>query len=832
MNWPLATRLQSSPNLLLDSFLDYVKERKLELYPAQEEAILELFSGKNVILNTPTGSGKSLVATALHFCSLSAGKRSIYTSPIKALVNEKFLSLCRDFGPDNVGMVTGDASVNPTAKILCCTAEIVANEALREGGAANISDLIIDEFHYYADRERGVSWQIPLLCLSKTRFLLMSATFGDTRPFETALTELNSLETQVIHSVLRPVPLDFKYAETPLHETVAKLIQNGRYPVYMVSFTQRECAEEAQNFLSIDLCTKEEKKEIAAHLEGVKFSSPYGKEIQKLIKHGIGLHHGGLLPKYRILIESLAQKGLLKLICGTDTLGVGVNVPIRTVLFTKLCKFDGEKTSILSIRDFHQISGRAGRKGFDDQGYVVAQAPEHVIENLRLEQKAGGDSKKLRKLVKRKPPEKGYVPWNEETYKRLYTGQPEALISRFKVTHGMLLNVLSRPNENGGKAMQKLIRRCHDNPHQKRQHRRNAFQLFRSLVDRKIIEFNPLRVNVDLQEDFSLNHALSLYLLDTLRLLDPTALDYAVDVLTLVESILENPDLILRKQLDRIKTEKMDEMKQEGVEYDDRIAELEKLEYPKPRRDFIYDTFNAFSAAHPWVGQDNIRPKSIAREMYETFQSFSEYIREYQLQRVEGLLLRYLADVYKTLVQTVPDQFKSDEVLSMEVYLGSLVRQVDSSLLDEWERLKNPNWVKTEVSEDAASEKRAPTDIVSNHKAFTVMVRNDIFRLIRALATRDYETALSMINTENWTTEKLEKILEPYYVDHSRICTDAKARNPKNATISEQDQCWQVQQTLVDPEEHNDWILDLSIDLERSRQTGAPVMVLNDIRSI
>ena len=813
-----------------EKFMGLVQERKIELYPAQEEAILELFDHKNVILNTPTGSGKSLVATALHFHSLGHHRRSMYTSPIKALVNEKFLALCRDFGPEKVGMMTGDASVNSEAPIICCTAEILANLALRRGKDVGFADIVMDEFHYYSDRDRGIAWQIPLLVCTDSRFLLMSATLGDTEFFEKCLTQLNQRPTVVVSGKDRPVPLSFEYVEKPLHETIDQLIVKDRSPIYLVNFTQRECAEEAQNLLSVDFCSKEEKRIIATELEGVHFSSPYGKEIQKLLKHGIGIHHGGLLPKYRILVERLAQKGLLKVICGTDTLGVGVNVPIRTVLLTKLCKYDGEKTSLLSVRDFHQISGRAGRKGFDNQGYVVCQAPSHVIENLRLDQKAAGDPKKMRKIVKRKPPEKGYLPWNQETLTRLTTSQPESLISRFRVSHSMLLSVLSRTQEDGCRAMQKLIRDSHDSDNAKRQHRRTAFQLFRSLVDRKIIEFNPLRVNVELQEDFSLNHALSLYLLDTILLLDPQQPLYAYDLLTLVESILENPDLILRKQLDRIKTEKMDELKSNGVEYDERIAELEKLEYPKPNREFIYGTFNQFAAQHPWVGQDNIRPKSIAREMYETFQSFADYVRDYNLQRAEGLLLRYLSDVYKTLVQTVPDQAKNDELDAMIVYFGTMLHEVDSSLLEEWERLRNPTDFLQKQNDkqarmDAEAEKKKKQ--LQDEKARTVLLRNEVFRLVRALSRRDYDRILEMIEPssptrkEPWSISDLEKLMEVYYVDHGVILTSAEARSHKHTQIkpessselgdSESRTHWRVQQILVDPDGHCDWALELSM---------------------
>ncbi|MCL4180098.1 MAG: DEAD/DEAH box helicase, partial [Verrucomicrobia bacterium] len=356
-----------SNSLLFGRFLEYVEEQGLTLYPAQEEAILELFDEKNVILNTPTGSGKSLVAAALHFKALAQGHRSVYTCPVKALVNEKWLALCREFGPDNVGLSTGDASVNRDAPILCCTAEILANLALREGDRCAFRDAVLDEFHYYADRDRGVAWQLPLLTLPKTRFLLMSATLGDTRFFAEELTALNHQPTASIQSQDRPVPLEYTYNETPLAQTLEQLSSEGKAPVYIVHFTQADAAESAQAFTSINVCSRDEKQALAQSLEGFHFTSPYGPSIRTWLKHGIGIHHAGLLPKYRVLVEQLAQRGLLKIICGTDTLGVGINVPIRTVLFTRLCKFDGQKTVILSARDFHQISGRAGRKGFDDR---------------------------------------------------------------------------------------------------------------------------------------------------------------------------------------------------------------------------------------------------------------------------------------------------------------------------------------------------------------------------------------------------------------------------------------------------------------------------------
>ncbi len=733
-------------DLLLSRFLEYTESRQLKLYPAQEAAILELFEDKNVILNTPTGSGKSLVASAVHFKGIAQGKRSVYTCPIKALVNEKWLALCREFGPDNVGLSTGDASVNRDAPILCCTAEILANIALREGPDADVQDVIMDEFHYYADRERGVAWQVPLLTLSRARFLLMSATLGDTAFFEEELTCLTGRQTVTVSSKDRPVPLEHAYSELALATTLESLVAQGRAPVYVVHFTQLEAAQSAQDFTSINVCTREEKAALGDQVSGFKFSSPYGPEIRKWLKHGIGLHHAGLLPKYRVLVEQLAQKGLLKIICGTDTLGVGINVPIRTVLFSRLCKFDGEKTGILTARDFHQIAGRAGRKGFDDRGWVVAQAPEHAVENLKLEEKAARDGKKV---VKRKPPEKNFVNWDKNTYTRLMAAQPERLTSRFQVSHGMLLNVLSRKGD-GCRAMQRLIARSHETPKAKKAHVRRAWQLFRSLVERRIIEFIPrteegayLRVNVELQDDFSMDQTLSLYLLETLPTMDPEAPDYALVLLTLVESILENPEIILRKQLDKLKSQKMAEMKMAGIEYDERLEELEKLEHPKPNREFVYSTFNAFADKHPWVGQENIRPKSIAREMFETFRSFSDYIRDYELQRAEGVLLRHLNSVYKVLAQTVPDTAKTEPVREMEIYLRTMIRQVDSSLLEEWEKMRDPSYQaaeKREVRPPGAEE--AARDITRDTRAFTAAIRNQIFSFLRGLVNQEYEQAL------------------------------------------------------------------------------------------
>jgi superfamily II RNA helicase len=776
------------------------------------------------------------VASALHFASLAHGRRSVYTCPIKALVNEKWMALCRELGPENVGLATGDASVNRDAPVLCCTAEVLANIALRDGEDAAVDDVVMDEFHWYADRDRGVAWQVPLVTLPQTRFLLMSATLGDVTFFAEDMTRRNGRPTSVVKAVERPVPLEYAYSEIPLAQTLEKLVAEDKAPVYVVHFTQKDAADSAQDFTSLNLATREEKNAVAAAIAGFRFTSPYGPDVRKWLKQGIGVHHAGLLPKYRVLVEQLAQRGLLKVICGTDTLGVGINVPIRTVLFSRLCKFDGHKTAVLSARDFHQIAGRAGRKGFDDRGFVVAQAPEHAIENLRLGEKA----KDGKKVVKRKPPEHNFANWDLQTFKRLMGAAPERLTSRFEVSHGMLLNVLSRRGD-GCRAMQRLIRESHEPDRAKKGHFERAWQLFRALLGRGIVEIVPrteegsrLRVNVELQDDFSMDQALSLYLLETLPLLDPEAETHALDLLTLVESILEDPELILRRQLDKLKGRKVAEMKAEGLDYDQRMEELLKLEHPKPLRDFVYSTFNAFADRHPWVGEENIRPKSIAREMFEGFRSFTDYVQEYDLERAEGLLLRHLNSVYKVLSQTVPDGVKTDTVLEMELYLREMLRQVDSSLLEEWERMQDPDY---QPLASSGKDLRPPRpeeapDVTRDDKAFTAAIRTRVFAFLRAWSIGRDEEALAAIDAPNdgegepWTPLRLRAAREAHRAEHQGIRLDPEARNVRHTYVKPSDDrsTWRVQQMLVDPDGLNDWVAELEVDIAGSRDAGAPVL--------
>ncbi|MDX2381197.1 MAG: DUF3516 domain-containing protein [Acidimicrobiia bacterium] len=843
---------------VLTAFMEYVDEIGLELYPAQEEAIFEFLLGNHVIVNTPTGSGKSMVATAAHFAALAGGRRSYYTAPIKALVSEKFFALCAEFGSDRVGMITGDAAVNPTAPIICCTAEILANQALRDGPETDVDVAIVDEFHFYGDPQRGWAWQVPLLQLPHTQFVLMSATLGNVQFFRRDLTERTGRQTSVVTSVQRPVPLEFEYRDSTLHRSVETLLASDRAPIYIVHFTQKDATDAAQGYLALDPLSKAEKTRVKEMIGGFRFDSPIGKDIRRFLSAGIGVHHAGLLPKYRLLVEKLAQEGLLKIICGTDTLGVGVNVPIRTVLFTQLCKYDGSSVRILSNREFAQIGGRAGRKGFDDRGDVWAQAPEHVVENQRLGDKAAASGKK--KVVKKKQPDRGYAHWTQETFDRLVGGEPEALKSHFHVSHQMVMNLLDRPvvheadgtEIDGCRAVKQLLTDNHESRRRQRAHIRRTISIYRSLVDAEMLEFpdepdeygRRVRVNFDLQDQFALHQPLSLWAVEALGALPAAeaeaaaenpdgsgdAIDHALNVLTVIESVQENPGVVLAAQVRRAKDELMAEMKSSGVEYEERMERLVQVDYPKPNSEWIYGNFNEFRARHPWVGQNNVAPKSIVREMYERAMTFGEYIQEYGLKRSEGVLLRYLSDVYKGLVQNVPEGAQTLEIDNLVAWLGALVRQVDSSLIDEWERMLDPADDPNQADAVRPTSIDTERTVVDDERAFRVMVRNRAFDWVQRLARRKGydEIVAEAVDRGRWQSgEDIIEAMAPYRAEFDEVLVDGGARSGERFSYDKETS--QVVQILRDPEDSNEWRILASIDLEASAAEGRVVLRLVDI---
>jgi len=819
----------SGDDAIYDGFVAWAADRGLSLYAAQDEAAIEIVSGANVILSTPTGTGKSLVAIAAHAACLARGGRSYYTAPIKALVSEKFFALVDIFGAENVGMVTGDSSVNPDARIICCTAEILANLSLRQGAAANVDQVVMDEFHYYGDPDRGWAWQVPLLLLPRAQFILMSATLGDVTGIAADLSRRTGRPTAVITGVERPVPLHFSYARTPVHETVEELLETGQAPVYIVHFSQAAAMERAQALSSVRIVSREQRDAIAEAIGGFRFTTAFGRTLSRYVRAGIGVHHAGMLPRYRRLVETLAQRGLLRVICGTDTLGVGINVPIRTVMITALAKYDGQRMRQLSAREFHQVAGRAGRAGFDTAGTVVVMAPEHEIENTAAVAKAGDDPKKQKKIVRKKAPQ-GFVNWGEASFERLVAAEPEPLEPHLQLTAAMLINVIAR----GGDVFENvrsLVFDNHESPARKYELARRALGIFRTLVAAEVVVADPeIRLTVDLQPNFALNQPLSPFALAAIGLLDPgDAADaagtghYALDVVSVIEATLDDPRPVLSQQQFLARGEAVAAMKREGIEYDQRMELLEEVTYPKPLALLLEQSFEVFASSQPWVRDFELSPKSVVRDMFERALSFAELIQVYQLARSEGLVLRYLSDAYRAIRQTVPTEAQTPELLDIIAWLGELVRQVDSSLVDEWESLINPV-----VDPTAPVVPPAPPSVLTNRRAFLVLVRNELFRRVRLAALQKDDELAELDPDVDWSAA-----LDAYFDEHDEMLTGGPARSPRLVTVDETDAAasgvWRVEQTIDDPAGDHDWRIRGEVDLAASEEQGAAVVRITEV---
>ncbi|HET6301616.1 DEAD/DEAH box helicase [Microbacterium sp.] len=817
-------------------FVEWASSRGFTLYPAQDEAVIEIVSGSNVVLSTPTGTGKSLVAIAAHAMCLARGGRTYYTAPIKALVSEKFFALVDIFGAADVGMVTGDSSVNPDAAIVCCTAEILANLALRQGPDAAVDQVVMDEFHYYGDPERGWAWQVPLLLLPRAQFVLMSATLGDVTAIADDLSRRTGRPTARITGVDRPVPLHFSYERRPVHEVLEKLLDDGEAPVYIVHFSQAAAVERAQALASVRVATREQRDAIAEAIGGFRFTTGFGKTLSRLVRAGIGVHHAGMLPRYRRLVETLAQRGLLRVICGTDTLGVGINVPIRTVVITALSKYDGTRMRQLSAREFHQVAGRAGRAGYDPYGNVVVMAPEWEIENAVALAKADalrqaqGPAKKAKKIVRKKAPT-GVVNWGEGSFERLVEAQPEPLVPQLQLTAAMLINVIAR----GGDVFANVRSLVFDN-HQTRAQQyalaRRALAIFRTLKAAGVVETDGdgIRLTVDLQPNFALNQPLSPFALAAIELLDPTDAPgaagtghYALDVVSVIEATLDDPRAVLAQQEFKARGEAVAAMKRDGLEYDERMALLEEVTYPKPLAELLQQAFEVFASSQPWVRDFELSPKSVVRDMFERALSFGEFISFYQLGRSEGLVLRYLSDAYRAIRQTVPVDAQTPELVDVIEWLGELVRQVDSSLVDEWSALIAPP-----DDPDAPIVPPAPPSILTNRRAFVVLVRNELFRRVQLAALQRDDELVELDPDVDWPAA-----LDVYYDEHDEILTGGPARSPRLVTIDDTDAAasgvWRVEQTIDDPEGNHDWRIRGVVDLAASEEEGTAVVRITEV---
>lgn len=868
-----------------ERFIDWVAARGIDLWPHQEDALFALAAGSNVILGTPTGSGKSLVALGMMFMAMASGQRAYYTAPIKALVSEKFFYLVDILGRDNVGMITGDSHINTGAPIICCTAEILANQALREGEDTDVGCVAMDEFHFFSDPDRGWAWQVPLLTLPHAQFLLMSATLGDMTAIGQTLNRTTGRDLELIADAPRPIPLSYEYVKTALEGTVELALRQGDSPLYIVHFSQDAALQSARSLASYGVASKEQREAIKEAIKGGRFTTAFGKTLKHLISSGVGLHHAGMLPRYRLLVEKLAQQGLLPVICGTDTLGVGINVPIHTVLLTGLTKFDGRKQRRLRSREFHQIAGRAGRSGFDTEGVVIAEAPEFEIENHKAELKAMGDPKKMKRLKKKKPPE-GFVTWNEATFTRLIESEPEMLKPRLRITHSVVLAEVEQGGDAWARVLE-LIEASLQTPEEKAKLKLRAAEIFATLIDAGVVvreacgteadadngigsdktvslteapkNIDALRaldataneddgaddndgrplgdtnaatghpldgpaayyLTVDLPEDFALDQPLSPFLLAALELLDPESPTYTLDLISMVEATLEDPKQILRAQERRARDAAMSAMKAEGVDFEERLDRLEDVSYPKPLEDMLEVAFAKYCAQVPWANDYELSPKSVLRDMLETGCDFKSYIAQYKIARCEGILLRYLTEAYRSLDRTVPVERGTEELDDIVSWLGLVVRSVDSSLVDEWENAG--------AAPGAAPLKRTD-EVVADRRGMTLMVRNALFQRVR-LAALDKAAELGALD-EGWGFGEFRwgRVLDAFYGAHEDLLTDADARSAAFLEIDDSDELsehvWHVHQIFHDSDGDHDFGIMADVDLDAT-QDGDGIVFKN-----
>ena len=852
-----------------ERFLGWCDERGIELWEHQEEALMDLAAGDHVILGTPTGSGKSLVALGMLFLGMAQGRRAYYTAPIKALVSEKFFDLVEVLGRDNVGMITGDTHINTQAPVICCTAEILANQALREGEDTDVGVVAMDEFHYFADPDRGWAWQVPLLTLPHTQFMLMSATLGDVTQIADALEERTGRIVDRVTDAPRPVPLAYEYVDTALEGTVELALRRDEAPLYIVHFSQDAALATAQSLANFGIATKEQREAVKEAAKGTRFTTAFGKILKRLISNGVGVHHAGMLPRYRLLVERLAQQGLLPVICGTDTLGVGINVPIHTVVLTALTKFDGYKMRRLRAREFHQIAGRAGRAGFDTEGMVIAEAPEYEIENAKLIAKAGDDPKKLRKLKKKKPPE-GFVTWNKQTFERLCEAVPETLKPRLRITNSMVLSMVER----GGDArarVSELIEASLQTPEEKLKLEARASEIFATLIDTGVVVRDEVpggvdapsdtdassgagtssgvdapdgadasgdtsaptdaaprveySLTVDLPEDFALDQPLSPFLLAALELLDPESETYTFDLISMVEATLEDPKQVLRAQERQARDAAMAAMKADGVEYEERLERLQDITYPKPLEDLLDAAFAQYCTKVPWAADYELSPKSVLRDMLESAADFKGYIQKLGIARSEGILLRYLAEAFRSLDRTVPLEKRNDQLNDIISWLGFVVRSVDSSLVDEW----------AAAGEDSAFDAAPPSGadvVVADRRGMTLLVRNALFRRV-SLAARERADELGELD-EAWGMGELRwrRALDAFFEAHEELLVDGDARSTAFFTIDESDELkpaaegghvWHVHQIFHDSDGDHDFGIMADVDLDATQEESEAV---------
>lgn len=444
--------MPSDGELELSFYEKFLWSRGLEPYPVQEQALAHIFAGTSVLVTVPTGTGKTLMAKAALHAALGRGHRAIYTTPLRALTEEKYRELSADFGEHNVGFATGDYKVNRDAPIQVEVAEILWNRIVADKHVSPAEIVVMDEGHYFNDPERGYVWEQSIIGLDpRTQLVVLSATVGHPEKFCHWVELTRRVTMALVDSRERKVPLVHEFREEMIIDTVRELAFSGDVPAIVFVFGREQCFEVARLLKSCRrFTTDEEKAKVEAMCDEALLPSGASKELRPLLTHGIGIHHAGILPRYKQLVEQLALERLIKFVVSTETIAAGINLPARTVVFPALRKFVKQAPRLVTAAEYHQMAGRAGRPQFDDRGLAITLAPEQIVSDLKKELKdaakrAAYDEAKVKKSVYNRArsdaQRKGDIVWTPEVHAELVRGEPAELRSKTKITAEQVLAI-------------------------------------------------------------------------------------------------------------------------------------------------------------------------------------------------------------------------------------------------------------------------------------------------------------------------------------------------------------------------------------------------------
>jgi hypothetical protein len=708
----------SDGDLELSFYDKFLWSRGLEPYPVQEQAIGKIFAGTSVLVTVPTGTGKTLMAKAALHAALGRGHRAVYTTPLRALTEEKFRELCVDFGEANVGFATGDYKVNREAPIQVEVAEILWNRIVADKHVCPAEIVVMDEGHYFNDPERGYVWEQSIIGLDpRTQLVVLSATVGHPERFCHWVELTRRVPMELVDSRERKVPLVHEFREDMMIDTVRSLAFTGDVPAIVFVFGREQCFEVARLIKSCRrFTTDEEKAKVEALCEQALLPTGAAKELKPLLAHGIGIHHAGILPRYKQLVEQLALERLIKFVVSTETIAAGINLPARTVVFPSLRKFIKQQVRLVTAAEYHQMAGRAGRPQFDDRGLAITLAPEDIVSELKKELKDAAkrpayDEAKVKKSVynraRSEAQRKGDIVWTPEIHAELVKGEPAELRSKTKITAEQVLAIglpdLAAEVLPGaaGEAAQRMAAAEASLPPSMRLdivtvidnlllddfERRGLHKVLAQLVANMraigVLDEHGKQVSGQMIRQLQGMDGLFIY-----YVLYNHQLDY-VELRELVEYLIDHD--IIQRQLDRkdedVKREwmrtRLRELREGNpqVSWEDVEAEWDK-EHPRvlTKVETIHQELSA-KIPHPEL-HGGKRAKNVWATLEESGLPFLEFVERHHLEHEEGNLFSYLVRVMN-FARKLGEASQLSELDDMAERVQRILARVDVRLVDD-----------------------------------------------------------------------------------------------------------------------------------------------------